>query len=463
MLPSGFPSDLFSPWDSGFWPLALPLVVPRILAAIVGLGSVVWGILMLGVPGLGRSRDLLGSGLGLFYGAVLWFGAGQFQEVALLGQGVGTLLMLALGSQALVGRWALVPEAQKEGMAWVRWWREQRSLRAAAAQAKAAQRAKAVEEAKALAQAKAAERAKAQEQAKALAQVKAAERAKAKEQAKALAQVKAAERAKAQGQGKAIEPIPARDLQRAKLATHFTDPDFTDPNFTDPISATNATDDEWDFLEDDRLEPPPGTASPDRARVDRGDLSTASAGQSLPTLASPDPADGLGRIPWEGSDLTPIPAVSQAAVPQGSVPGALVKGWQEALAEENDSPTLEPPGAVLSLGDRLRQGQICQTDSQNWGIPTPQKQVTLVPRAVMGDDPRAIVPPLAPRAALFPAGAVFLTPEQEQAVQAMAAQIAAARRAFRQAQQTPNPAPARANVRLPRRPRARDATLEACA
>ncbi|MGA1475597.1 MAG: Ycf66 family protein, partial [Prochlorothrix sp.] len=99
------------------WPLFSPYVLPPLivqgLALVVALASGVLYLLGLLVPVMGRSGDVLWSGLALFYGLVLWFGGGQFQGVALAGQMVSVALLLGLGAQVLRLRWAEVPEKQK--------------------------------------------------------------------------------------------------------------------------------------------------------------------------------------------------------------------------------------------------------------------------------------------------------------------------------------------------------------
>ncbi|WP_353259838.1 Ycf66 family protein, partial [Prochlorothrix hollandica] len=122
----------------------LPLLLSHGLAIAVGLASGGLYLMVFLVPVLARSGDLPWSGLGLFYSLVLWFGGGQFQGVALLGQGVSVVLLLGTGNQILRFRWADLTENQKASIPLVRRVRRWQRARATAAAARVAARVAAV-------------------------------------------------------------------------------------------------------------------------------------------------------------------------------------------------------------------------------------------------------------------------------------------------------------------------------
>ncbi len=75
------------------------------------------------IPEVSRKNDLVWSGVGLFYGLVLWVCAGRITGGVLLGQMASVTLMGWMGWQMLEGRWNSVPEAQRVSSGKVAGWR----------------------------------------------------------------------------------------------------------------------------------------------------------------------------------------------------------------------------------------------------------------------------------------------------------------------------------------------------
>jgi hypothetical protein len=91
----------------------LPQLLVQLLALAVGLASLFLYLVAFVIPVLYRKKDLLWSGLGLFYAVVLWFCAAQFSLPVLAGQVASVLLLGWLSTQALQFRWLQLSDVQK--------------------------------------------------------------------------------------------------------------------------------------------------------------------------------------------------------------------------------------------------------------------------------------------------------------------------------------------------------------
>lgn len=232
------------------WPLFSPYVLPPLiaqgLAIVVGLASGVLYLLGLLVPVMGRSGDVWWSGLGFFYGLVLWFGGGQFQGFALVGQGVSVALLLGLGAQVLRLRWAEVPDNQKLLIPLVRrlrrWQADRQAQQQIQAEArKLAQAAKEEERA-----ARQAEKA-AQQEAKRLEQEKKRqekEQKRQEEQAQRLAQL--AEKQGGRSAQTPAQPLEAQPDSPADSQSPVSDKAGISRTAADRGAAEEVWDDEWD-------------------------------------------------------------------------------------------------------------------------------------------------------------------------------------------------------------------------
>ncbi len=72
-----------------------------ILAIAIALASVVLFFSAFFAPKLHRKDDFLWSGVGLFYGLILWVCAGRFTGGALLGQMAAVVLVLSFAWQTI--------------------------------------------------------------------------------------------------------------------------------------------------------------------------------------------------------------------------------------------------------------------------------------------------------------------------------------------------------------------------
>ncbi len=88
-------------------------MLANILAVLLGLGSFTFYLIAFFYPEVHRRSDVVWSGLGLFYAAVLWFSSQQMTGVVLLGQMVAVALLLGLGWQTLSIRRAKTPVYQQ--------------------------------------------------------------------------------------------------------------------------------------------------------------------------------------------------------------------------------------------------------------------------------------------------------------------------------------------------------------
>jgi Ycf66 protein N-terminus len=85
-------------------------MLPYLLSILVGIGSVGMYLAALFVPEIYRRSDPLWSGVGLFYGLVLWVEAGQLSGGLLLGQALSVLLLgWFVGQTLLLRRQAAAP------------------------------------------------------------------------------------------------------------------------------------------------------------------------------------------------------------------------------------------------------------------------------------------------------------------------------------------------------------------
>lgn len=89
-----------------------------VLAIIVAIGSFTFYIAAFFVPELHRRQDFFWSGLGLFYGVVLWFCAGRLTGAVLLGQVVSVALLGGLGWHTLALRRDLTPDLVQTPITW---------------------------------------------------------------------------------------------------------------------------------------------------------------------------------------------------------------------------------------------------------------------------------------------------------------------------------------------------------
>ncbi len=94
-----------------------------VLALVVVLASLGLYSTTFVIPEVSRKNDLVWSGVGLFYGLVLWVCAGRITGGVLLGQLASVTLMGWMGWQMLEGRWNSVPEAQRVSSGKVAGWR----------------------------------------------------------------------------------------------------------------------------------------------------------------------------------------------------------------------------------------------------------------------------------------------------------------------------------------------------
>ena len=94
-----------------------------VLALVVVLASLGLYSTTFVVPEVSRKNDLVWSGVGLFYGLVLWVCAGRITGGVLLGQVASVTLMGWMGWQMVEGRWNSVPEAQRVSSGKVMGWR----------------------------------------------------------------------------------------------------------------------------------------------------------------------------------------------------------------------------------------------------------------------------------------------------------------------------------------------------
>jgi hypothetical protein len=94
-----------------------------VLALVVVLASLGLYSTTFVIPEVSRKNDLVWSGVGLFYGLVLWVCAGRITGGVLLGQMASVTLMGWMGWQMLEGRWNSVPEAQRVSSGKVAGWR----------------------------------------------------------------------------------------------------------------------------------------------------------------------------------------------------------------------------------------------------------------------------------------------------------------------------------------------------
>ncbi|AFZ43974.1 Ycf66 family protein [Halothece sp. PCC 7418] len=88
-------------------------MLAHILALGIGLGSFLLYFSAFFFPEVHRKSDFYWSGLGLFYGLVLWVCAGRITGGVLLGAIASTALLLWFGTQTLLLRRALTAPAEK--------------------------------------------------------------------------------------------------------------------------------------------------------------------------------------------------------------------------------------------------------------------------------------------------------------------------------------------------------------
>jgi thiol:disulfide interchange protein len=84
-----------------------------ILSALVGTGSVALYLAAFVFPELYRPKDLLWSGLGLFYALVLWINGRELNGGLLLGQALSILLLGWFVWETLTLRRQVVPAADR--------------------------------------------------------------------------------------------------------------------------------------------------------------------------------------------------------------------------------------------------------------------------------------------------------------------------------------------------------------
>ena len=94
-----------------------------VLALVVVLASLGLYSTTFVIPEVSRKNDLVWSGVGLFYGLVLWVCAGRITGGVLLGQMASVTLLGWMGWQMVEGRWNSVPEAQRVSSGKVAGWR----------------------------------------------------------------------------------------------------------------------------------------------------------------------------------------------------------------------------------------------------------------------------------------------------------------------------------------------------
>lgn len=94
-----------------------------VLALVVVLASLGLYSTTFVIPEVSRKNDLVWSGVGLFYGLVLWVCAGRITGGVLLGQMASVALMGWMGWQMVESRWNSVPEAERVSSGKVAGWR----------------------------------------------------------------------------------------------------------------------------------------------------------------------------------------------------------------------------------------------------------------------------------------------------------------------------------------------------
>ncbi len=88
-------------------------MLAHLLALAIALGSFIFYFSAFFFPEIHRKSDFYWSGLGLFYGLVLWVCAGRITGAVLLGTVASTALLLWFGTQTLLLRRALASPAEK--------------------------------------------------------------------------------------------------------------------------------------------------------------------------------------------------------------------------------------------------------------------------------------------------------------------------------------------------------------
>jgi hypothetical protein len=88
-------------------------MLAHLLALAIALGSFILYFSAFFFPEIHRKSDFYWSGLGLFYGLVLWVCAGRITGAVLLGTLASTALLLWFGTQTLILRRALASPAEK--------------------------------------------------------------------------------------------------------------------------------------------------------------------------------------------------------------------------------------------------------------------------------------------------------------------------------------------------------------
>jgi hypothetical protein len=94
-----------------------------VLALVVVLASLGLYSTTFVIPEVSRKNDLVWSGVGLFYGLVLWVCAGRITGGVLLGQMASVALLGWMGWQMVESRWNSVPEAERVSSGKVEGWR----------------------------------------------------------------------------------------------------------------------------------------------------------------------------------------------------------------------------------------------------------------------------------------------------------------------------------------------------
>ena len=94
-----------------------------VLAVVVVLASLGLYSTTFVIPEVSRKNDLVWSGVGLFYGLVLWVCAGRITGGVLLGQVASVALIGWMGWQMVESRWNSVPEADRVSSGKVEGWR----------------------------------------------------------------------------------------------------------------------------------------------------------------------------------------------------------------------------------------------------------------------------------------------------------------------------------------------------
>ena len=84
-----------------------------LLALAVGFGSLGLYATTFALPEVSRKNDLIWSGVGLFYGLVLWVCAGRITGGVLLGQLASVSLIGWFGWQTMALRWSMTPEDER--------------------------------------------------------------------------------------------------------------------------------------------------------------------------------------------------------------------------------------------------------------------------------------------------------------------------------------------------------------